>query len=67
MANADKTIRKVDKMTSNIIDIKTINKNKALYLLKDIDDELLSKSDRLKIYQVELMIEQLIELDKGIL
>ena len=67
MANDDKTIRKVDKMTSNIIDIKTINKNKALYLLKGIDDELLSKSDRLKIYQVELMIEQLIELDKGIL
>ena len=53
-------------MTSNIIDIKTINKNKALYLLKDIDSELLSKADRLKIYQVELMIEKLIELDKGI-
>ena len=53
-------------MTSNIIDIKTINKNKALYLLKDIDSELLSKADRLKIYQVELMIEKLIELDKEI-
>ena len=53
-------------MTSNIIDIKTINKHEALFLLKDIDSELLSKADRLKIYQVELMIEKLIELDKEI-
>ena len=48
-------------MTSNIIDIKTINKHEALFLLKDIDSELLSKADRLKIHQVELMIEKLIK------
>ena len=48
-------------MNSNILDIKTISKTKALSILdNEIDKELLSRKDRLLINEVAFMIEQLI-------
>jgi hypothetical protein len=51
-------------MNSNILDIKTINKTKALNILdNEIDKELLSQRDRESIDKVALMIQQLIAND----
>jgi len=52
-------------MTNNILDIKTIDKTKALSILyKEIDTELLSPRDNALLDKVALMIEQLIAKDK---
>jgi len=51
----------VNEMNSNILDIKTISKVEALYILDwDIDKELLSRKDKALINKVTLMLEQLI-------
>ena len=51
----------VNEMNSNILDIKTISKVEALYILDwDIDKELLSRKDKALINKVALMLEQLI-------